>query len=127
MSMLLLKRRRMVFALAGAAGAAALGLPALRLAQAQTVREIDIVAKRFQFVPAVVALKVHEPVLLQIHSLDYIHGFNVPDLGIRADLLPGLVTPVRITPLQVGRLDFLCDNFCGDGHEDMHGHFDVTA
>ncbi len=126
MSLLAQKRRRIVFGLMGA-GATALGLSALRLAHAQTVRQIEIVAQRFQFVPAVMELKVGEPVLLLIHSLDYIHGFNVPDLGIRTDLLPGLVTPVRMTPLQVGRLDFLCDNFCGDGHEDMHGHFNVTA
>jgi cytochrome c oxidase subunit 2 len=126
MSLLAQKRRRIVFGLVGA-GATALGLSTLRLAHAQTVREIEIIAQRFKFVPAVVELKAGEPVLLQIRSLDYIHGFNVPDLGIRTDLLPGLVTPVRMTPLQVGRLDFLCDNFCGDGHEDMHGHFNVTA
>ena len=91
------------------------------------LREINIVAQRFKFVPDVIALKVGEPVLLLISSLDYIHGFNVPDLNLRSDLLPGLVTPIRLTPTQAGRLDFLCDNFCGDNHEEMHGRFNGTA
>jgi cytochrome c oxidase subunit 2 len=24
-------------------------------------------------------------------------------------------------------IDFVCDNFCGEGHEDMHGRFVVTT
>jgi cytochrome c oxidase subunit 2 len=28
---------------------------------------------------------------------------------------------VRIVPDKVGRFVFACDNFCGDGHEDMEG------
>jgi cytochrome c oxidase subunit 2 len=108
-------------------GAAVIGFAAWRRVEAQAVREINMVAQRFEFVPNAIELKVGEPVLLRIRSLDYIHGFNVPDLGIRADLLPGLVTPIRLTPTQVGRLDFLCDNFCGDSHEEMHGQFNVLA
>lgn len=121
-----LRRRRRVVAGMLLGVGAALGLPVLRLAHGQSPRTLEMVAQRFQFVPDTLDLRVGEPVLLLIRSLDYIHGFNVPDLGLRADLLPGMVTPVHITPGQVGRLDFLCDNFCGDGHENMHGHFNVT-
>jgi len=28
---------------------------------------------------------------------------------------------VRVVPEKAGRFTFLCDNFCGDGHEDMNG------
>lgn len=120
-------RRRAIAGLCAGAGVAALGPPGLRLARAQGAREIAIVAQRFRFEPAVVEVKAGEALLLQIHSLDFVHGFQVPALGLRADLLPGMVTPLRLTPLQPGRLDFLCDNFCGDGHETMHGHFNVLA
>jgi len=118
-------RRRTLASLALGVGAGTLWLS--RQALAQTPREIDIVARRFEFTPNEIALKVGEPVVLLIHSLDFIHGFHVPDLGVRSDLLPGLVTRVQITPTRVGRLDFLCDNFCGDGHEEMHGQFTVTG
>ena len=127
--MKLWSRRRaiagMCTGLCAGAGAVALGLAGLRQARAQSAREIEIVAQRFRFTPDVIEIKVGEPVLLLIRSLDFIHGFSVPDLGLRADLLPGMVTPVRMTAQQSGRLDFLCDNFCGDGHETMHGRFNV--
>lgn len=120
-------RRQVLTGIVAGAGAALMGIAVWRTAHAQSVREISIVAQRFKFVPDAIELKVGEPVLLLIRSLDYIHGFNVPDLGIRADLVPGLVTPIRMTPTQTGRLDFLCDNFCGDSHEEMHGQFNVLA
>jgi len=120
-------RRRAMVGFLASAGATALGLSVWRMAHAQPVREIEIVAQRFKFTPNVIDVKVNQPVMLLISSLDYIHGFNVPDLGIRSDLLPGQITKVQITPKQVGRLDFLCDNFCGDGHENMHGRFNVMG
>ena len=121
------RRRQVLTGIAAGAGTVLMGIAAWRTAHAQTAREISIIAQRFKFVPDVIELKLGEPVLLRIRSLDYIHGFNVPDLGIRADLLPGLVTPISMTPLQAGRLDFLCDNFCGDSHEEMHGQFNVVV
>jgi cytochrome c oxidase subunit 2 len=53
------------------------------------------------------------------------HGFKVPALNIRADLPPGTVTRVRLTPEKAGTYDFLCDNFCGAGHEQMEGRIVV--
>ena len=88
-------------------------------------RVIEIVAQRFTFTPNEIVLKRGEAVTLAIKSLDFPHGFNVPALGVRADLMPGQVTKVKLQPMQSGKIDFLCDNFCGDGHEKMHGRFVV--
>ena len=126
MSVNLWNRRRAVVGMAAGAVGAVSGLTAWRAAHAQSAREIEVVAQRFKFTPSVIELKLNQPVLLLIRSLDFIHGFHVPDMGIRSDLLPGMVTPIRLTPTQPGRMDFLCDNFCGDGHEEMHGYFNVT-
>ena len=93
---------------------------------AQAPREIEIVAQRFKFTPAEIPLKAGEPVVLLLRSLDFAHGFFVPDLDLRTDLMPGRVTRLALTPKNPGRLAFLCDNFCGDGHEGMDGHFIVT-
>jgi len=89
-------------------------------------RVIPVVVRRFRFTPDVIELKRGETVTLAFTSIDFVHGFSVPDLHLRADLLPGRVTKVRLTPTRAGRLDFLCDNFCGDGHEGMNGHLLVT-
>ena len=97
-----------------------------KLAQAQPNREIEVTAQRFQFTPNHIPITLGERVTLLITAVDFPHGFNVPDLGIRADLVPGKITRVLITPKEVGTIDFLCDNFCGDGHERMHGQFLVS-
>jgi cytochrome c oxidase subunit II len=110
-----------------AGGSAVIATLVSRGVAAQTPREIEIVARRFNFTPSEIALKVGEPVALLIRSIDFVHGFNIPDLGRRVDLLPGRVTRLEITPLKTGKLEFVCDNFCGDSHEEMHGQFMVTA
>ena len=84
-------------------------------------RVVKIVAQRFNYTPAEIVLKTGEPVRLEFTSRDFIHGFKVPDLDIRIDLPPGQVTIVRLTPQKAGVYDFLCDNFCGAGHEEMNG------
>jgi cytochrome c oxidase subunit 2 len=53
-------------------------------------------------------------------------GFNAPDFHVRADIVPDKTTTLRITADKVGKFDFFCDVFCGDGHEDMAGVIVVT-
>ena len=84
-------------------------------------RLIKIQAKKFRYTPNKIILKTGQPVVLEFTSVDFIHGFNIPDLNIRADLPPGQLTKVRFTPDKAGEYDFLCDNFCGTGHEEMSG------
>jgi cytochrome c oxidase subunit 2 len=90
-------------------------------------RVIEVVARRFRFEPSEIPLKAGEKVVVAFTSLDFVHGMNVPDLGLRKDLLPGRVTTLELQPEAPGVIDFLCDNFCGDGHETMHGRFIVQA
>jgi cytochrome c oxidase subunit II len=123
-----LRTRRGILRGAMAGGGLALaGTLLSRSVIAQAPREIEMVAKRFSFTPKVVQLKVGESVVLAIKSLDFIHGFSLPDLKLRADLLPGRITRIAFTPSKPGVLEFVCDNFCGDDHEEMHGEFVVQA
>jgi len=84
-------------------------------------RVIPIKVKRFEYTPKEVTLKRGVPVVLELTSLDIAHGFNLPDLGVRADVLPGWTARVRIVPEQTGRFVFHCDIFCGTGHEELEG------
>ena len=109
---------------------AAAGVAALRAALAQAEAEprvIEMTARRFTYEPNEIALKAGERVVVAIRSLDFMHGMNLPDLGMRLDLIPGRVTRLNLHPKVPGVIDFVCDNFCGDGHEEMHGRFVVTA
>lgn len=102
----------------------ALGIAAFALA-GEDAQVVEIVAQRFSYTPNEIVLTRGRPAILKIHSLDFVHGFNIPDLHIRADLPPGVVTTVRLTPEKSGTYDFLCDNFCGIGHEQMDGRIIV--
>lgn len=97
------------------------------LAQTGTApRLVEITARRFVYLPAEIGLKVGERVVIAVTSLDFIHGMNIPDLGKRFDLVPGRVTRFELQPTQAGVIEFLCDNFCGDKHEEMQGRFVVS-
>jgi len=90
---------------------------------AQTIK---VSAKRFEYVPAEIKLKKGVPVVLQLTSEDRSHGFNIPLMNLRADVLPGKVTELKVTPQKAGEFDFFCDVFCGSGHEGMSGKITVT-
>lgn len=87
----------------------------------QPEQVIKVTAKKFEYSPNEIMIKKGVPVVLEFTSLDRVHGFNCYDLGIRATIEPGKVTRVRITAPKAGAYPFLCDIFCGDGHEGMTG------
>lgn len=103
-----------------ALGATALGAGRL-LAQDEEGRVIEMEARRFRFTPNEITVRRGETVTLAIRSIDFTHGFSLPDLGLRSDLIPGKVTRIKLIPTRAGKFTFLCDNFCGDGHENMNG------
>jgi cytochrome c oxidase subunit 2 len=112
---------------------AGVGAALVRTGLAQAVpqvgepRVIELTARRFVYEPNEIALKAGERVVIAIKSVDFVHGMNIPDLGKRLDLVPGRVTRLELHPQAPGEIDFVCDNFCGDGHEQMHGRFVVSA
>ena len=117
-------RRRI---LQGALATAAAALARAGSAQgAGEPRVIEMTARRFAYEPNQIALKTGERVVVLIRSLDFVHGMNLPDLGKRLDLMPGQVTRLELQPKAAGVIDFVCDNFCGEGHEGMHGRFVVS-
>ncbi len=87
---------------------------------------IKITAKKFEYNPNRITLKKGVPVTLEFTSLDRLHGFNCPDLAIRGDIRPGQILKIKVTPQKTGTFPFHCDNFCGEGHENMTGEFIVT-
>lgn len=82
---------------------------------------IRITAQKFEHNLRKLTLKKGVPVVLEVTALDRMHGFNLPDFGVRADAVPGKVSRIRFTPDKSGEFIFFCDVFCGDGHEEMSG------
>jgi cytochrome c oxidase subunit 2 len=89
-------------------------------------RVVKVSARKFSFTPAEIPLRKGEPVTLELSTEDVFMGFNVPDFKARSDIVPGKVMRLRLTPDRAGTFPFLCDIFCGDGHETMSGKIVVT-
>lgn len=86
---------------------------------------VRVTARASEFSPREIVVERGIPVILELVSKDRDHGFNLPDFGLRADIIPGRVTRVRLTPAQAGRFQFYCDVYCCPGHEYMTGTLEV--
>ena len=117
-------QRRRVLAAGIAAAGVAFGAVALAQPKEKVIR---ITARKFVFLPREIRLKKGVPVVLELVTADVVMGFNAPDLNVRADMIPGQVARVRLVPDKTGTFVFLCDVFCGDGHEGMSGQIHVVA
>ena len=84
-------------------------------------RVIAVHAKKFEFTPGEIQLRVGDPVVLEFTTEDVHMGFDAPGLGLHADIVVGRPVRVPFTPSKAGSFDFACDVFCGEGHEEMGG------
>ena len=107
-----------------AIAAAAAAVAAQTQPQAQLVK---LTVKKFEYSPERVTVRKGIPVVIEITSLDRIHGFKLPDFNLRTDVIPGEVARVSFTPSEEGEFPYLCDVFCGDGHENVTGTLVVKA
>ena len=82
---------------------------------------IRISASNFEFKPSEILVKKGVPVTLELVSQDRHHGFKLTEFRLRAEIKPGVVEKVRFVPDKIGTFTFICDVFCGDGHEEMSG------
>ena len=84
----------------------------------QTIR---ISASTFEFTPSEITVKKGVPVALELISQDRHHGLKLAEFHLRADIQPGAAEKIRFLPDKTGTFTFVCDVFCGGGHEDMSG------
>lgn len=72
-------------------------------------------------IPAEMHLPVNVPVTMNLTSEDVIHSFWVPDMRVKADMIPGMINVIKFTPAHVGRYPIICTEFCGTLHSRMNG------
>ena len=119
------ERRKLLVGLSSLVGLAAIG--AVGAATQPKEKVIKILARKFTYSPNHLDLKLGVPVILEFTTADVLMGFNAADFQVRADIMPGKVERVRLVPDKVGNFSFLCDIFCGSGHESMNGTITVSA
>jgi len=102
-----------------AIGAVLATLVLLASAGGQAPGAVQVVARRYQFVPDHIEVKKGEPVTLTLRSVDVTHGLTIKELGIRTEIPKGRDTLVSFTPQAVGSFEGKCSHFCGSGHGSM--------
>ena len=61
----------------------------------------------------------NESVLFNMRSKDVIHAFWIPAFRLQEDVVPGITTHYRATPIKVGNYPVVCNLLCGVGHSLM--------
>ena len=81
----------------------------------------DIVAINQLHVP------VNTPVVARLSSKDVIHGFALPVMRIKQDVIPGQAISVGFEAKETGDFEIACAQLCGLGHYRMRGFFIVQT
>jgi len=75
--------------------------------------------------PTVVIPKNQE-VYFRIVSQDVIHGFHVPELGLKQDAIPQQENYIKTTVTEEGTYQGYCSEYCGLGHSKMYFTIEVV-
>ena len=96
-------------------------------AVAQEPRKITVVAKKYEFQPNHIELKVGEPVQITFESEDTKHGFACKELTEEKVVFSkDSPAQIKLTPEKAGTFKFKCAKFCGLGHGKMKGEIVVS-
>jgi len=119
---MIINRRQWLFA----AGTGAASCFVAWRVRAAAPRVIPVVARKFVFLPNDITVKRGEAVVFELTAPEVVMGFSIPQLNLRSDIIPGQAARVALIADKPGTYDFLCDIFCGDGHEGMSGKLHVV-
>jgi len=86
----------------------------------------DVVAKQFEFVPAVLNVSKGDNVIINLTSADVMHGFTIDEFDIDETIKQGEKKQVKFVADKAGSFVIRCTIPCGQGHRDMKGQLIVA-
>ena len=86
-----------------------------------TVKEFEVVGKRFEFEPSVITVNQGDRVILHLTSPDVGHGIGIPAFGVNVAMPAGKTVDAEFIADEKGEFPFICNVYCGSGHRDMKG------
>jgi cytochrome c oxidase subunit II len=78
-------------------------------------------------VTATLKVPVNRPIELLLRSQDVIHNFDVRELRLQQDAVPGMMIPIHFTATQAGEYAIVCTQLCGLGHNKMNASLRVVS
>ncbi|MFN0118471.1 MAG: cytochrome c oxidase subunit II [Elusimicrobiota bacterium] len=72
-------------------------------------------------------IPINHPIIVQLKSKDVIHSFFLPNMRIKQDAVPGLITSLTFEATKTGEYDIACAEHCGLGHYRMRGLLTVES
>lgn len=69
---------------------------------------------------------VNRTLVVRTGSADVIHAFHVPEMGLKADAIPGRTNVIRTVATDTGTFRLYCAEYCGTGHSEMLGNVTVV-
>ena len=82
---------------------------------------------RDDIVSSILVLPAGRPVDLRLRSQDVIHGFFIPGMRLKEDVIPGMLSHIIFTPAIPGDYPILCSQVCGLGHARMQARLRVVS
>ncbi len=64
-------------------------------------------------------LPVDQLARMDMTARDVIHSFWIPEMRVKQDLVPGMTTTIRFTPVIAGEYNLSCAELCGRSHYSM--------
>jgi cytochrome c oxidase, subunit II len=74
-----------------------------------------------------VVIPADRPVRFDITSRDVIHGFAVPELGLKQDAFPQQINSLQTTAYEEGTYQGYCTEYCGVAHSQMYFTVEVVS
>jgi cytochrome c oxidase subunit 2 len=88
---------------------------------------VRMVAARYSFYPQMVEVPVDTRVTFRITSPDIVHGVHVPFTNMSTMVIPGYISEVTTKFSREGEAQFLCNEYCGLGHDYMWSKLKIVA
>ncbi len=83
--------------------------------------EAYILAQTWSFLPNRITVPAGSTITFYVTSKDVQHGFNIQQTNVNMMILPGEVSKLTTTFTEPGEYTFVCNEYCGVGHQAMYG------
>ncbi len=74
-----------------------------------------------------IVIPVDTDVYFEVTSTDVIHGFAVPELGLKQDAMPGSTNTIKTVAYEEGTYQGYCTEYCGVAHSQMYFSVKVVS